>query len=198
MAANRFARPCSPAVAAASIMIAAAVSLSGCSSGSAAGPARSNATAANDRVTGPPSVSGAVASSSGSSAGVARTSAGRGGIAADTGFCRQATLAQQAQRKNVNAFTVDSPASLQKFEQQALGTLSGFVASAPSTIKDDVKVLVAADHRLYAALAAAHFDIRKINPDSLSELQTPAFTKATTSITAYLATSCGISTTPTG
>ena len=115
------------------------------------------------------------------------------GSAAGSGFCKDAAFADAAQRKAATSLSVDSPAALQKFEAQSLAKLQQFLAIAPSAIKGDLEVIVAADRQLYNALAAAHFDMRSMNTAALARLDTPQLKRAVRSITAYLASACGIS-----
>ena len=103
------------------------------------------------------------------------TSTAGGGSAAGSGFCKVAAVADAAQRKAASSLAVDSPAALQKFEAQSLAKLQQFVAIAPTAIKGDLEVIVAADRQLYNALAAAHFDMRSMNTATLAKLDTPQF-----------------------
>lgn len=170
---------------AASIALATTVALTGCSSsgsGSATSPSSSG-----------PSSAGAATPASSSAAHKAN---GGGGGVAGIGFCREATLAQAAQTKAASAFNVGSRAALQKIEQQGLTELHALTATAPSAIKGSLSTLVAADEKLYSALQAADFDVRKVNPAVLTSLDTPEFTKATQAIGDYLSKTCGIKVSP--
>jgi hypothetical protein len=177
------------------IIVAGALVLSGCGS-STAGSATTNSAGGGGGAASTPNSTSATAAPSSASAvstnGPSTSSAG-GGNAAGSGFCKDAVLAEVAQRKSASSLAVDSPAALQKFEAQTLAKLKEFVAIAPSAIKGDLEVLVAADQQLYNSLAAAHFDMRNVNPAVLSKLDTPQFKKAVHAITAYLSTACGIS-----
>jgi hypothetical protein len=115
------------------------------------------------------------------------------GSAAGSGFCTDAAFADAAQRKAASSLSLGSPAALQKFEAQSLAKLQQFLAIAPSAIKSDLEVIVAADRQLYNALAAAHFDMHSMNTAALASLDTPQLKRAVRSITAYLASACGIS-----
>jgi hypothetical protein len=171
---------------AASIALTAAAVLSGCSSstsGSATSPSSSGS-------------SSAAAATAASSSAASKASGGGGGGVAGIGFCREATLAQAAQTKAARAFNVDSRAALQKIEQQGLTELHALTATAPSAIKGSLSVLVAADEKLYSALQAADFDVRKVDPTVLTGLNTPEFTKATQAIGDYLTRTCGIKVSP--
>jgi hypothetical protein len=121
------------------------------------------------------------------------TSSAGVGSATGSGFCKDAAFADAAQRKAASSLSMDSPAALQKFEAQSLARLQQFVAIAPSAIKSDLEVIVAADRQLYNALAAAHFDMHSMNTAAFARLNTPQLKRAVRSITAYLASACGIS-----
>lgn len=172
----------SSAIAVTSTVLAAAFVLTGCSSST-------SKTASSGT-----SSSGGAQPKPGSSA--APVHAGGGQPVAGTGFCREATLAQAAQTKAANAFTVGSPGSLQKIEQQGLTELRALTATAPSQIKSSLASLVAADEKLYSALQAANFDMRKVDPTALTSLNTPEFTKSMQTIEGYLTSTCGIKVTP--
>lgn len=108
-------------------------------------------------------------------------------------FCDKARSLDAAQSKDAEALTTGDPKQLEKFEENALSALSGIVASAPSEIKGALATLATGDQKFFDSLKAANFNIAKVSPETLSELQTPEFTQATDKITAYLATTCGIS-----
>lgn len=166
-----------------SLALAAAFVLSGCSSSSTSGGATPGRSTGAERPA--------------SSSSPATTHAGGGGHAVSgTGFCREAVLAQAAQTKAAHAFTVGSPASLQKIEQQGLAELRALTATAPSQIKGSLAALAAADEKLYAALQKADFDVRKVDPSVLTGLDTPEFTKSMKNIEDYLSTTCGIKVSP--
>lgn len=170
----------------ASIALAATVALSGCSS-SGSGFATSPS---------PSGSSSAGAATPASSSAAHKANGGGGGGVAGIGFCREATLAQAAQTKAASAFNVDSRAALQKIEQQGLTELHALTATAPSAIRGSLSTLVAADEKLYSALQAADFDVRKVDPAVLTSLDTPEFTKATQAIGDYLSKTCGIKVSP--
>ena len=194
MVLTRPARHRAPTVVAVAVIVAATTALCGCSSsGGPAGPSHHQSASGSGSSAAPAAGGG---TSSAHSSGAASTARG-GGSAAGTNFCQRAALEQAAQAKSARQLSSASPASLQRFEKHALDELSGFVAIAPSAIKGDLSVLVAADQKLYNALAAAHFDIRQVDESQLAALRTPAFTKSVASISAYLTKSCGIKTTAT-
>jgi hypothetical protein len=108
-------------------------------------------------------------------------------------FCDTARKEQAQADKNAQALTADDPATLKKFEEQALAVLPAFAAQAPAEIKSSVDVLVAADQSFFKALQAAGFDFTKLSPTTITQFETPAFTAATEKVTDYLKTKCGIS-----
>jgi hypothetical protein len=107
-------------------------------------------------------------------------------------FCDDARAEQAQEDKDVSAFTTDSPAQLQKFEETAMAELPIFAAAAPSSIKSDVNLIVSGDEAIFNGLKAAGFNYAKLDPKVTSEFETPAFTSAASAVTAYLQKSCGI------
>jgi hypothetical protein len=108
-------------------------------------------------------------------------------------FCDKARAEEADSAKDAAAFTTGTPQQLEQLENKELSELKGFVSSAPSKIKGSVAILATEDQKLFDALKAAGFDFTKVSQETLSDFQTPAFTQATDQITAYLATTCGIS-----
>jgi hypothetical protein len=129
--------------------------------------------------------------------GVAPTTAapvGNSGGGSDSGstFCKFAKAEQAQQTTEAQELTTDSPAQLGTFIQHAFSALSALAAAAPSAIKSDVQILVAADQAIFTALKNAKYNYKNVSPTTFTAVDTPAFKKATTAITTYLATSCGI------
>jgi hypothetical protein len=114
--------------------------------------------------------------------------AGSGGSFCDKARSEEATSAQDAA-----ALTSGNPQQLKQLEEKELSELKGFVSSAPSQIKGAVAILAAGDQKLFDALQAAGFDYAKLDPTTISSFDTPQFTQAADQITAYLASTCGIS-----
>jgi hypothetical protein len=111
-----------------------------------------------------------------------------------SGFCNDARAEQAQEAKQADAFTTYTPAELQKFEEQAAKELPVFAAEAPSEIKSQVEVLVAADQKIFDELKAANWDFAKIDVTTFStDIETPAFTAAADAVTNYLEKVCGIS-----
>jgi hypothetical protein len=108
-------------------------------------------------------------------------------------FCDKARSEEAASAKDAAALTSGNPQQLKQLEEKDLSELKGFVASAPSKIRGDVATLAAGQQKLFDALNAANFDYTKISPATITAFDTPAFTQAADNITAYLASTCGIS-----
>jgi hypothetical protein len=142
-------------------------------------------TTANTALSSSPTSSPPVAGTSSSSAKVDIGALG-------SSFCDTARKEQAQADQNVQALTAGDPATLKKFEEQALAELPAFAAQAPAEIKSSVDVLVAADQSFFKALQAAGFDFTKLSPTTVSQFETPAFTAATEKVTDYLETKCGI------
>lgn len=110
----------------------------------------------------------------------------------NSSFCVEAAAEQAQEDKNAEAFTTDSPADLQKFEEQGQAELKVFVAKAPSQIKSAVLTIAAADDTLVNALKAVNYDITKLDPTAAKAVDTPAFEAAVTTVDDYLEQVCGI------
>jgi hypothetical protein len=107
-------------------------------------------------------------------------------------FCDTARKQETQASQDAQALTSDDPATLKKFEEQAIAELPAFEAQAPAEIKSAVATLVAADRTLFSQLDAAGWDFTKLSPTAVSALESPDFTAATEKITSYLTTKCGI------
>lgn len=66
------------------------------------------------------------------------------------------------------------------------------VAAAPSAIKDDVKTLVNASTSYYDAIAAANYDLRKVDITKLQALTSSNVQQASQRVGAYIQSHCGI------
>lgn len=108
-------------------------------------------------------------------------------------FCDKARSEEAASAKDAEALTSGNPQQLKQLEEKELSELKGFVSSAPSQIRGAVAILAAGDQKLFSALQAAGFDYSKLDPTTISAFDTPQFTQAADQITAYLASTCGIS-----
>jgi hypothetical protein len=108
-------------------------------------------------------------------------------------FCDKARSEEAASAKDAAALTSGNPQQLEQLEEKELSELKGFVSSAPSQIRGAVAILAAGDQKLFDALKAANFDYTKLSPTTISAFDTPQFTQAADQITAYLASTCGIS-----
>jgi hypothetical protein len=126
---------------------------------------------------------------------VASTTAasGSGGSLSASSFCGIAKAEQAQATKEEQQITADTPAQLATFIQQVTAQLQSFTSSAPSEIKADVQVAAAADEKIFAALKKAKYNYRNVSPTALQSIDTPAVTKASSAIGAYLESKCGIS-----
>jgi hypothetical protein len=109
-------------------------------------------------------------------------------------FCQYARAQKAQQASEIQAFTTDTPQQLAQLETKALSELTILTASAPSQIKSAVQTVVGEDQALFQALKKANYDFTKLPPSATTSLNTPAFAKANQTISTYLRTSCGIST----
>ena len=147
-----------------------AAGTSAASTASSAAPATSSAAAGT---TAPPA------------AGTTKVKATGGGT-----FCK--TLA--AAINNPSAFTGSStPAKVKSTIAEAIKQSQAALAKAPSTIKPDVSVLLAASEKLYQALAKNDYDITKLRPADVTALSSPALAAAEAHVAAYVKDTCGIS-----
>ncbi|WP_375476783.1 hypothetical protein [uncultured Jatrophihabitans sp.] len=169
-------------------MIAAAVLLAGCSSSGSGGSSGSSGGSGSA-----PTSSGSAANTSASSS-TAPTTGDTTAVAIGGGgsFCGLARAEKANSAKAATAYTGSSPAQLKKLEETAMSQLPVFAAQAPSAIRPAVNTLVTAEQKLFKVLKSANFDFRKINPTALTSLESPAFTKATTTIDSYLTKVCHI------
>jgi hypothetical protein len=155
------------------------------SSSGAAGAASSPVAAASTKAASTQAPSTKAASTKSSGGGGGSVSLGSGS------FCDIARNQEAQQQKEVSAFS-GSPASLKTIEEQDAKLLPEFLAIAPAAIKPDVQEIVAVDQQLLTALRKANYDVTKLAPSALSGFDTPALTKASDDITAYLSKTCGI------
>jgi hypothetical protein len=165
--------------AAVSVLLVAGIVLAGC------GGSSSLTSSAATKTSSPSSLSSSAAPSSTS------TSKALTGNPNST-FCVEAAAEQAQEDKNTEALTGDSPADLQKFEEQSQAELKVFVAKAPSQIKSAVQTIADADNTLVNALKAVNYDITKLDSSAISGVDTPAFEAAVTTVDNYLEQVCGI------
>jgi hypothetical protein len=114
-----------------------------------------------------------------------------GAPASLTSFCKYAKTEKAQVASEEKAFALDSPAQLEKFEQEALSAITALSASAPAAVKSDVKLVVTTDEKVFADLKAAHFNFSKVNTSDLSKADSPAFVNAAHGIVAYFHQACG-------
>jgi hypothetical protein len=132
------------------------------------------------------------ATSAASSAAAPSSSASKVSGNSNSSFCVEAAAEQAQEDKNADAFTGDSPADLQKFEEQGQAELKLFVAKAPSQIKGAVQTIAATNDKLAAALKAANYDVTKLDSSFTQTIDTPEFEAAVTAVDNYLEQVCGI------
>jgi hypothetical protein len=174
-------------------VVTAALLLTGCgsSSSSGGGAAAALASKAAGAISSGAS-SAASAASDGSSTKASSSSTTKITGNSNSSFCVEAVAEQAQEEKLSSAFTSDSPADLEKFENTELLALQSFVSKAPAQIKGAVQTISAADMTLYNALKTAGWDYTKLDPSVLSTLDTPALEAASDQVTAYLKQVCGI------
>jgi hypothetical protein len=107
-------------------------------------------------------------------------------------FCKYAKTEKTQVADEVKAFSLDSPAQLEAFEQRALSDVTALAATAPSSVKAAVATVVATDRAFFNQLKAAHFDYRKLNPTAVEKINTPAFVRAIHTIVNYFEHACGV------
>jgi hypothetical protein len=153
--------------------VAVVVLASGCSS-----KAKSTATSGST-----PTGAAAVASDSASPTKVVATGGGN--------FCKQ--VAQSMNAASVSAAGSDATTIKQDVQQyQALKTV--VLKSAPGTIKGDLTTLFGAVDKMYSALAAANYDFTKVDPATITALESPAVATAEQHVNDYIKNTCGIDT----
>jgi hypothetical protein len=107
-------------------------------------------------------------------------------------FCKYAKTEKSQVADEMKAFSIDSPAQLEAFEQRALSDVTALVATAPASVRSAVKIVVTTDQSFFDQLKAAHFDYRKLNPTTVAKVDTPAFVQATHTIVNYFQHACGV------
>ena len=106
-------------------------------------------------------------------------------------FCKYAKTEKSQVADEVKAFSLDSPAQLEAFEQRALSDVTALAATAPASVRSAVKLVVTTDQAFFDQLKAAHFDYAKLNPTAVAKVDTPAFVRATHTIVNYFQHACG-------
>jgi len=170
--------------------LAAAQALAACGSGSegSAAPAVSSAAAA--------------ASSAASSAAAAMSSAAAKATAAAAPAAASGEFCQVVQRQKAVLAGQDlaallgggAPAAWRAYLARVTTMNTQLVQTAPAEIKPSVQVLQQGTLELKAQLEAAGYDISKVRVTTLlASMRSPERVRATTSLTAYVRTSCGIS-----
>jgi len=83
-----------------------------------------------------------------------------------------------------------TPADLEASLSEALTAIDKAVSVAPAEIKGDVSAIAGAFQTVVDELAAAGYDISKVNSSVLQALQSPGFLDAVTRLQAYLTNVC--------
>jgi hypothetical protein len=141
-----------------------------------------NATKAGFSATSPTTVAG------GTSTTVAAAKAGN----LDSSFC-QASRGLKRREAAEEKSLLNTPASVEKAENQAVADLPEFQRLAPASLQSAVAVLVTEDRRIFTDLQAVNFNYADLTPAVNKSLQSPQFTQADDQITNYLTHVCGIS-----
>jgi ribosomal protein L30E len=76
--------------------------------------------------------------------------------------------------------------------QKGLAEAAILAAEAPNEIKSDVAVLAAQVAALYSAVQKANYDFTKVDPSTLTAMNTPAVKAAEAKVDAYVKVKCGI------
>jgi HPt (histidine-containing phosphotransfer) domain-containing protein len=106
-------------------------------------------------------------------------------------FCTYARSEKSEVATELQAFTKDSPAQLEKFENQLLNVATALASSAPASVKSAAKTVKATDQAFFGELQSAHFVYANLNTTAVAKLNTPAFMKAIQTIVTYLGSKCG-------
>lgn len=106
-------------------------------------------------------------------------------------FCQQvADSLNKDSAANIAGGT--DPTTIKQDVQNEQGLESQILKAAPNAIKPDLVTIFGATDKLYAALAKANYDYSKLDPTSISSLQSPDVTAAEQHITSYMKDTCGI------
>jgi hypothetical protein len=166
----------------ATVLALAAIALVACGGGSKSPAAQS--------VSSPPVQTSAATSPSSTPTSSSTPSSSSTPVTGTASFCKYAKAEKSEVASEVKAFSVDSPAQLQAFEERALSVITGLASSAPASVQHAVHVVVTGDQSFFNQLKAAHFDYAKLNPTSISKIDTPAFVGATHTVVNYFSHAC--------
>ena len=164
------------------VVVLAALGLSACGSSSKSAGSNSGTTATTTAGSQP---------SSGDTATTAKPSGNGGGGGGDgSSFCG-------LMRKDDNAFkgadvAAKSATDLKSLYANIIPELDRAESKAPDAIKSDFATLASGIKTLAKALAAANYDVTKLNPASFKDLADAKFETASQNITAYLTQHCGL------
>ena len=104
----------------------------------------------------------------------------------NSSYCDLARQIQNSINLASQSGTTDLKALYAQFDAEA----PLFVSKAPSQIKADAQVLINGIRQIEAALAAANWDVNKVNASDLTSLTDPNFRTAQSRVTAYNVTVC--------
>ena len=164
-----------------------ALTACGSSSGDSAAPALSSAAAA---------VSSAASSAAAAMSSAAKAAQSPAPAAASGEFC-QVVRRQKAVLGGQDLAALlggGAPAAWRAYLARVTTMNTQLVQTAPAEIKPSVQVLQQGTLELKAQLEAAGYDISKVRVTTLlASMRSPERVRATTTLTAYVRTSCGIS-----
>lgn len=108
-------------------------------------------------------------------------------------FCTWARTTHAAFTQS--AANAQAPSVKQLYEQES-AALDHAVTLAPPAIKADVETLASFWHKQLDALAAVNYDVNRLAPADAHAYSNPQLTSAVQRSTRYMASACGMSTTP--
>ena len=146
----------------------------------ACGGSSSNSTAGATPAAGGPAVTAT------SSAPAASASASAGG------FCGSITSSLNGLKDLSGKAYTAKPADLKALIAQARANADRIESTAPAAIRGDVRTLYGAVLSYYDAIAAAGYDIRKVDFSKLTALSSSNVLQATERISAYVQSECGV------
>ena len=126
------------------------------------------------------------ASSNGSSSSSSKATA-----KSNSDFCQSLTKSLN-DTKSLATTSLSQPSNLKALVDKGRQEASTIVAAAPSAIRDDVRTLVNASTSYYDAIAAANYDLRKVDVTKLGALTSTNVQQASQRVGAYIQSHCGI------
>jgi hypothetical protein len=105
-------------------------------------------------------------------------------------FCQQ--VASAMNKSAAQAAALGASGNLEAGIKETQALEAAVLKAAPGSIKPDLLVVFGATDKLYAALAKANYDYKKLDPSVFTVLQDPAVTAAEQHLTDYAKNTCGI------